>query len=120
MGENLFVCLIAIPVSGRAQIFTHEHTISYCLTISKLKENQDKVLRTRDVNELLYEALIFNRLFFNSDRDILMKIIPPRFEIRESVVFRILSRSPKPFSVCKKQKYSIVPENLLQRCFHVF
>ena len=58
--------------------------------------------QTREVNVLLNEALLFTRFLFNSDRDILMKITPSRFEIRGSVVFRDILCSPKPFSLCTK------------------
>ena len=51
---------------------------------------------------LLNEALLFIRFSFNSDRDILMKITLSRFKIRESLVFRDLSCSPRPFFVCTK------------------
>ena len=39
-----------------------------------------------------------------------MKITPSRFEIRESVVFCDLSRSPKPFFGCQKLELSIFLE----------
>ena len=77
------------------------HTSSFFLTISVLRKNQGKVPWTREVNVLLNEALLFTRFLLNSHQDILMKITSSRFEIQKSVVFRDLSRSPKPFSVCK-------------------
>ena len=78
------------------------HTSLFCSTIGGLRKNQGKLLRTREVNVLLNEALPFTRFLFKSDRDILMKITLSRFEIRESVVFRDPSRSPKLFSACTK------------------